>query len=391
MTILFHFVAFLYYNSATFVSTPGADALDTILVVVNIVTYIFILGLFAVTLMEMWFRAALLRRMTAEVAGQITTLQMELLKHRDEFIESLDTDYDEKRGIDLERFEAAVRKAIKSSALKPSGHLIEVLAMLIKMVDGKDYEDADTAKSSLFMNHIFEFLGVSPASNARSSRMSQSKSITKLALTPTKSVTRSSPRSPHPTSSPPKSPSFRSEMGHEGSSEDPMSNLWKRARIQALLRKLCLELPHSFQPMAVYRFSASGEKGSQATAQSKLTALLTLSSRLAPYIPDSADVGSYSNAASAMIYKKAAQQMPRLLVIGMFGEDAVTKNLQYFLAQLENAERELSKEELSISETIVAKDRGPMLYWLLNERDERHTSAFVVSPAHARAFLVASL
>jgi hypothetical protein len=357
------------------------------LVVVNIVTYIFILGLFAVTLMEMWFRAALLRRMTAEVAGQITTLQMELLEHRDEFIESLDTDYDEKRGIDLERFEAAVRKAIKSSALKPSGHLIEVLAMLIKMVDGKDYEDADTAKSSLFMNHIFEFLGVSPASNARSSRMSQSKSITKLALTPTKSVTRSSPT----TSSPPKSPSFRSEMGHEGSSEDPMSNLWKRARIQALLRKLCLELPHSFQPMAVYRFSASGEKGSQATAQSKLTALLTLSSRLAPYIPDSADVGSYSNAASAMIYKKAAQQMPRLLVIGMFGEDAVTKNLQYFLAQLENAERELSKEELSISETIVAKDRGPMLYWLLNERDERHTSAFVVSPAHARVFLVASL
>jgi hypothetical protein len=143
--------------------------------------------------------------------------------------------------------------------------------------------------------------------------------------------------------------------------------------------------------MAIYRFSASGEKGSQATAQSKLTALLTLSSRLAPYIPDSADVGSYSNAASAMIYKKAAQQMPRLLVIGMFGEDAVTKNLQYFLAQLENAERELSKEELSISETIVAKDRGPMLYWLLNERDERHTSAFVVSPAHARVFLVASL
>ena len=343
--------------------------------------------------MEMWFRAALLRRMTTEVAGQITTLQMELLQHRDEFIDSLDTDYNEKRGIDLEHFEAAVRKAIKSSALKPSGHLIEVLAMLIKLVDGKDYEDTDTAQSKLFMNHIFEFLGVSPASNGRSSRMSRSKSFTKLALTPTKSVTRSSPRSPHPTSSPPKSPSFKSEMEHKGCSEDPMSNLWKRARIQALLRKLCLELPHSFQPMAIYRFSASGEKGSQATVQSKLTALLTLSARLAPYIPDSAVVGSYSNAASAMIYKKAAQQMPRLLVIGMFGEDAVTKNLQYFLAQLENAERELSKEELSISETIVAKDRGPMLYWLLNERDKRHTSICLCyfNIAHARGFLVTSL
>jgi len=145
--------------------------------------------------------------------------------------------------------------------------------------------------------------------------------------------------------------------------ENPMSNLWKRSRIQVLLRKLCLELPYTFKPTSIYRFLATGENALRA---SQLTQLLCLASRVAPYIPDSAVVGAYSNATSAMVYKKAAEQMPRLIVIGMFGEDAVAKNLQYFLSQLEKAESELSKEELSVAETIMGKDRGPLLYWLLN-------------------------
>lgn len=61
--------------------------------------------------------------------------------------------------------------------------------------------------------------------------------------------------------------------------------------------------------------------------------------------------------------------MPRLLLVSAFGHEDVAQNVKYFLEQLEHAENVLSSEEVAVLDNLVAKDRGPFLYWLVNERN----------------------
>lgn len=89
---------------------------------------------------------------------------------------------------------------------------------------------------------------------------------------------------------------------------------------------------------------------------------------LAPYIPDHSEVGVYSASIGAGVYHRAASQMPRLLLVAAFGQKVVANNLKHFLAQLNQAEENLTADDVEIVSGLVAKDRGPFLYWLLNER-----------------------
>jgi hypothetical protein len=99
-----------------------------------------------------------------------------------------------------------------------------------------------------------------------------------------------------------------------------------------------------------------------------MSALFCLSAWTASLIPDHADIGAYSNSVKSRIYKKAAEQMPRLLLVSAFGHEDVAQNVKYFLEQLEHAENVLSNEELAVIDNLMAKDRGPFLFWLVNER-----------------------
>ena len=60
--------------------------------------------------------------------------------------------------------------------------------------------------------------------------------------------------------------------------------------------------------------------------------------------------------------------MPRLILAAAFGDDEVALNMKYFLEQLKNAQKTISKDDLRILDNVAGKDRGPFLYWLLEER-----------------------
>ena len=50
--------------------------------------------------------------------------------------------------------------------------------------------------------------------------------------------------------------------------------------------------------------------------------------RLAPHIPDYAEVGAYSQSLQAMVYNSVAASLPTLLVMSVFGNDDLSSTLQ---------------------------------------------------------------
>ena len=60
--------------------------------------------------------------------------------------------------------------------------------------------------------------------------------------------------------------------------------------------------------------------------------------------------------------------MPRLLLMSAFGDSELAQNMVYFLEHLEQAEHTLTEKDLRLLSNISVKDRGPILYWLINER-----------------------
>ncbi len=146
---------------------------------------------------------------------------------------------------------------------------------------------------------------------------------------------------------------------------------------------LCEEIENTLNPLLLRRWLAfhtrtrasnswfRGANISDADANlSKLTLVrfFNCTAWLSPQIPDHADIGAYSQSVTASVYKIAAQNMPRLILMAAFGQEEVKTNMQYFMEQLERAEHTLSKADVAMLDNISSKDRGPFLYWLLNER-----------------------
>ena len=160
--------------------------------------------------------------------------------------------------------------------------------------------------------------------------------------------------------------------------------LWSTSRIRDFAIALVEEIENTINPVSLQRWlrrydrtvgcarsaqtSAENDKDSVATDKLTLLRFFNVTAWLSPQIPDHADIGAYSQSVTASVYKIAAQNMPRLIVMAAFGQEEVKVNMQYFMEQLERAERTLTQADVAMLDNIMAKDRGPFLYWLLNER-----------------------
>ena len=71
--------------------------------------------------------------------------------------------------------------------------------------------------------------------------------------------------------------------------------------------------------------------------------------------------------------------MPRLLLEATFGHENTARKIQSFMEEWELAEKSLTKSDLQVLSSIVKKDRGPFLYWLLNERPSSRISQWPLS------------
>jgi hypothetical protein len=77
--------------------------------------------------------------------------------------------------------------------------------------------------------------------------------------------------------------------------------------------------------------------------------------------------------------------MPRLILMSAFGEAELAENMVYFLDHLEQAEHTIPEKDLRLLENITVKDRGPILFWLINERGRgEHALAPYTIPYYVR-------
>jgi hypothetical protein len=68
------------------------------------------------------------------------------------------------------------------------------------------------------------------------------------------------------------------------------------------------------------------------------------------------------------VYHNAAKHIPKMILVASFSDKAGVKGMQRFLQQWEHAEETLSIDDSQIVDIFDERDRGPFLFWLLNER-----------------------
>ena len=89
--------------------------------------------------------------------------------------------------------------------------------------------------------------------------------------------------------------------------------------------------------------------------------------RLAHIIPDYSEIGAYAGSLVARVYNDAAVSLPKLIIMLAYGDSNLAKTLKGFLEHLVLSEELLTSEDRRLTDNIVFKDRGPLLYWLANE------------------------
>ena len=214
-------------------------------------------------------------------------------------------------------------------------------------------------------------MGIGKSSKA--TLLTTSKSVMKRVARTSSSPSSPSQRSPTD-GSPSKSPT---PLSAAASARDLDATLWKSSRLLEIVRGICWEIQFSLGPLALRRWMDKNR-----LHDVKMVSLFCLTAWVGPHIPDDAAISAYSKSPEAKVFKKAAKEMPRLILAAAFGDDEVALNMKYFLEQLKNAQKTISKDDLRILDNVAGKDRGPFLYWLL---EERIPIGCLRPPAHARA------
>jgi hypothetical protein len=160
---------------------------------------------------------------------------------------------------------------------------------------------------------------------------------------------------------------------HPSSKVAPFStlgDLWTAKRVEAIAWGACAEIRNSLAPIDLYRWVRANRRN-----DAQLVELFCMSTRLRPHVTDDSHLGVYSRTNRAKVYRSAADRMPKLLVLAAFADPAVVRSMWAFMAQWTRAEETMPDDLIELLESLDMKDRGPFLYWLLNERTVQHCSA----------------
>ena len=134
-------------------------------------------------------------------------------------------------------------------------------------------------------------------------------------------------------------------------------------RVEETVRKLCDEVQNSFEIFALRRWMRRVHDDEQS-----LAAFFCLFRSLAPHVTDDAELSCFSRAWTAKVYHTAAKHIPKMILVASFSDKAGVKGMQRFMQQWEHSEETLSTENFQIVDILEEQDRGPFLFWLLNER-----------------------
>jgi predicted nucleotidyltransferase len=127
--------------------------------------------------------------------------------------------------------------------------------------------------------------------------------------------------------------------------------------------KISFEISFSLDPVKLHAWLDRYQ-----TDPEKVMGLFCLSVWLAPHIPDHALVGAYSRGLVAKTYRNAASAMPRAIIEIAFGDDGTSETWKGFMDRWVQSEEMLTADDLGMLRALDEKDRGPFMYWLLQER-----------------------
>jgi hypothetical protein len=369
---MLHCISFLYYNNPSFVTTDGARALDTLLVVINCFMFIWVLGLFSIACLLRGYRNRAIRLLSASVASSVLGLQRKLSAQKDALIAQLThlNHRDEKQLVPFADFKTAVEKCLasfESPAVLESAYAV----LTLLHVDHSCQEDMDltTTMRQAFMKdlgvpyqlvliaiplslhspcsvqtsfwvQILEFVG---ASRGLASHMSRKRLVSEVGS----ALDHSPPRDQKPS--------------HE-------AHAWNARQVRRVAEKISHEIGMSLFPVSMYGVVNRRMKGHANGQSAELLDIFRLSAWLAPHIPDTADIGAYSNGNKAKVYRQIAARLPRLLLLSSFGSVDVLKSIASFIEHMEVSESTFSDDDVAVFDLVSEKDKGPFLYWLVNER-----------------------
>jgi hypothetical protein len=139
--------------------------------------------------------------------------------------------------------------------------------------------------------------------------------------------------------------------------------LWKAKVIESLALDICSEIQNSIAPSALRRLIIKLQDNAE-----RMVGFFCFTAWLTPHVADDAEVGVYSKTVTARIYREAADSIPRLILVAAFGQPEIVRSMQSFMQQWEQAEHSLTGDSADMIEYLDEKDRGPFLYWMINER-----------------------
>ena len=370
---MLHCISFLYYNNPSFVTSDGARALDTLLVVINCFMFIWVLGLFSIACLLRGYRNRAIRLLSASVASSVLGLQRKLRAQKDALIAQLTqlNHRDEKHLVPFADFKTAVEKCLATSespAVLESAYAV----LTLLHVDHSCQEDMDltTTMRQAFMKdlgvpyqlvliaiplsvnspcsvptpfwvQILEFVG---ASRGLASHMSRKRLVSEVGS----ALDQSQPRD-------------QKHDSHE-------AHAWNARQVRRVAEKISHEIGFSLFPVSMYGLVNRRMKSHEDGHPAELLDMFRLSAWLAPHIPDTADIGAYSNGNKAKVYRQIAARLPRLLLLSSFGSLDVLKSIASFIEHMEVSESTFSDDDVAVFDLVSEKDKGPFLYWLVNER-----------------------
>ena len=132
LSILLHFVSFLYFNDKAFIRQQGAVELDAILVVVNCLVFIAILFLFIWTLLEHYFRHYTTAVLSKHVGDLVVKIQAELTQRRSVLTQHLEAS--SAGNVKFHQFLFAAQTCLQGSSQKISAQSLEVTFLILRYV-----------------------------------------------------------------------------------------------------------------------------------------------------------------------------------------------------------------------------------------------------------------
>jgi hypothetical protein len=142
-------VALLYFSNQDFASPTefsaeqtGASDLDSILVFVNALNIFLICAVFAVTIIEVRFKAWSIKKLCESVSQTAVNLQKSIFENRCALYDALEmsdvSDQSDSKEVVLEDFLAAVQHCRSHTQAPPSRGAIKALFFILKLVQGDD-------------------------------------------------------------------------------------------------------------------------------------------------------------------------------------------------------------------------------------------------------------